>query len=154
MRYWSNIHENVNCSDQIQRRDARAIQISLLTVYFAAKTNMIWESRWNKRPSFVKLLSVLVQLIFPTTPSSRLTSSFAGLDNGSSVLEYHSWVWIASLYLKFESSRKCRVPASWMCCGFVHAAPSVQLPLQPGCDATVLWVFYIPHQQFVYMQRV
>ena len=40
----------------------------------------------------------------------------------------------SSLYLKFESLRKCRVPTSWMCCGFVHAAPSVQLLLQPGCD--------------------
>ena len=41
---------------------------------------------------------------------------------------YHSFeIGCKSLYLKFESLRKCRVPTSWMCCGFVHAT------LQPGC---------------------
>ena len=51
-------------------------------------------------------------------------------------LSANSQVYV-SLYLKLERLRVCMVPTSWICCGFVHAAPSVQLPLQPGCDRTV-----------------
>ena len=45
-------------------------------------------------------------------------------------------VYPLSLYLKFKSLRKCRLPTSWMCCDFVHAA------LQPGCDTHNVFKVY------------